>query len=101
MGNADDAFCIAAERRNMFFRKPKNNGQKADSGDECPEIKELDPHGAGAHKREKVLAEKNIPSLVLSFAIPTMIGMMVNAVYPNARKTSSFRARMNSAMCPF
>ena len=81
MGNADDAFCIAAERRNMFFSNPKNNGQKVASGDECPEIKELDPHGAGAHKREKVLAEKNIPSLVLSFAIPTMIGMMVNAVY--------------------
>ena|SRR5665647_2335635 len=81
MGNADDAYCIAAERRNMFFSKPKNNGQKAASGDECPEIKELDPHGASAHQREKVLAEKKIPSLVLSFAIPTMIGMMVNAVY--------------------
>jgi len=81
MGNADDAFCIAAGRRNMFFSKPKNKGQKAASGNECPEIKELDPHGASAHQREKVLAEKKIPSLVLSFAIPTMIGMMVNAVY--------------------
>lgn len=48
---------------------------------ECPEILELDPHGASAHKREKILAEKKIPGLVISFAIPSMIGMMVNAIY--------------------
>ncbi len=32
-------------------------------------------------RREKVLAEKKIPPLVISFIIPTMIGMMVNAIY--------------------
>ena len=32
-------------------------------------------------RREKVLAEKKIAPLVISFIIPTMIGMMVNAIY--------------------
>jgi len=32
-------------------------------------------------RREKILAEKKIPPLVISFIIPTMIGMMVNAIY--------------------
>ena len=34
-----------------------------------------------APSREKILAEKKIPALVISFAIPTIIGMMVNAIY--------------------
>ena len=31
--------------------------------------------------REKILTEKRIPPLVISFIIPTIIGMMVNAIY--------------------
>jgi len=51
------------------------------SAGECTEFSGADLRGSKAHSREKVLAEKKIPSLVLSFAIPTMIGMMVNAIY--------------------
>ena len=65
----------------MFFKKNKSGEPDSSACDTCPEMQELDPHGAKAHDREKVLASKKIPSLVLSFAIPTMIGMMVNAVY--------------------
>lgn len=36
---------------------------------------------APLNPREKILAEKKIPALVISFIIPTIIGMMVNAIY--------------------
>jgi len=65
----------------MFFKKNKSGKPDSPNNDNCPEMQELDPHGARAHDRERVLAERKIPSLVLSFAIPTMIGMMVNAIY--------------------
>jgi len=32
-------------------------------------------------RREKLLAEKSIPLLVISFIIPTIVGMLVNAIY--------------------
>jgi putative MATE family efflux protein len=57
--------------------KPVRIGSEGD----VPEMQKLDPHGDSAHAREKILAEKKIPWLVLSFAIPTMISMMVNAFY--------------------
>ena len=65
----------------MVFNRNRSHRAAASASDECPEIQELDPHGARTHERERILAEKKIPSLVLSFAIPTMIGMMVNAIY--------------------
>ncbi len=46
-----------------------------------PEMEELSPHGEQARQREKLLGEKRIPPLVISFVIPTMIAMMVNAIY--------------------
>ena len=79
--NTGPSSCMAGESRNMFFKKNKISESNSFRLDTCPEMQELDPHGARAHDREKVLAEKKIPSLVLSFAIPTMIGMMVNAIY--------------------
>jgi len=65
----------------MIFKTTKKQADNSLPEDVSPEMLELDPHGAQAHKREKILAEKKIPSLVISFAIPTMIGMMVNAIY--------------------
>lgn len=38
-------------------------------------------HRENAHRREKMMAERRIVPLVLAFTIPTMIGMMVNAIY--------------------
>lgn len=48
---------------------------------EIPEQTLMDSSGSHMSRREKVLAEKKIPPLVISFIIPTMIGMMVNAIY--------------------
>ncbi len=45
------------------------------------EMLALDPHGERARAREYLLANKKIPSLVLSFVIPTMIGTMIQAIY--------------------
>lgn len=65
----------------MLHHIRKTQDPIGSSADEPLEIQEMDPHGAKARQREKVLAEKKIPLLVISFIIPTMIGMMVNAVY--------------------
>lgn len=58
-------------------REKTSPSQKEESGQNQAATANQTSHNA----REKMLAERRIPPLVISFIIPTIIGMMVNAIY--------------------
>lgn len=70
----------------LFYRTRTENVRGNEMKDNKEEVRVSEAPATGSandhmSRREKVLAEKKIAPLVISFIIPTMIGMMVNAIY--------------------
>ncbi len=70
--------CIDRKKRVKIM-----NQLREDTTKDSPIVKEIAESASSnaQKKREKLLSEKNIPILVISFIIPTIVGMLVNAIY--------------------